>query len=222
MWTYLVMAVVLKIFKKNPWPIIGLIASIIFCVLVISGEPWLQRERYLALLRCLLCFSMGMVIYRFGSGGPKTGLLIGSIEELSAIIFVLAIVLREWGPITLWAPFVFAIAVWVFSREAGIFSKLLMHKTFRWFGMLSCSIYIIHVFVQARFRDVLDLADRFGMPWSIEQAANGAQRVAGPWGLADLLTIAMLGAVLVAAWLSYRLIEAPGRRWSRSIFRKSA
>ena len=155
-------------------------------------------------------------------GRAKTGLLIGSIEELLAIISVLAIVLREWGPITLWAPFVFAIAVWVFSREAGIFSKLLMHKTFRWLGMLSYSIYIIHVFVQARFRDVLGVVDRFGMPWPIERAADGTQVVTGPWWLADLLTIAMLGAVLVAAWLSYRLIEAPGRRWSRSIFRKSA
>lgn len=217
-WAYLIMAIVLSVFRKNPWPVVGLLAAASFALLALSGDPWLDRTFVHALPRCIVGFAMGMALYRFGLGqidwmqGWKA-----TLAELLAIIAVVVMVSQREGMITLLAPFVFLATIWIFAREAGLFSRIMHGRFFALLGVLSYSIYIIHVFVQARFRNVLEVAERFGMLWSVERSADGGQIVGGPDIVPDILALVMLGVVVFSSWVTYRLVEAPARRWSRRL-----
>ena len=216
-WAYLLLALVLKFFARNPWPVVGLIAVVSVAYLFWQGDPWLDRTFVHALPRCLFGFCLGMALFRFGLDGPKLSKGSWTALEVLAIVASIAMVSLGDGPWTLFAPLVFAAAIWVFAREGGAASRLFATAPFATLGVLSYSIYIVHVFVQARFRDALAVTERFGMPWSVERGADGQQVVGGPWWLADLLSLVMLAGVVATAWVTYRLIEAPGRRWSRKL-----
>lgn len=219
-WAYLLLAFVLKLTPRNPWPAIGLIMVGSIAYLFWLGEPWLDRTYIHALPRCLFGFCLGMALYRFGLGGPQLGKGSGTALEALAIIVCVAMVSYATGAETLAAPFIFAAAIWVFAREAGVFSRIFSTWFFTLLGLLSYSIYIVHVFVQARFRDVLLVSDRWNMPWDIAIRPDGGQEVAGPWWLADLLTLVMLAGVIIFAYITYHLVEAPARRWSRKLLVK--
>ena len=221
-WTYLLMALVLRVFHRNPWPAIALLAAGSFAVMVAGGDPWLDRTYENALFRCVAGFAMGMALYRFAIAG-KDGLkgIAATLLEALAIVAVVWMVSQREGAVTLLAPFVFTAAIWVFAGEGGWFSRVLHGRIFALLGVLSYSIYIMHVFVQARFRNVLEMAERFvDLPVDVVRLADGRQEVAGAGPWPDLMALAMLLAVVVASWITYHLVEAPARRWSRRLLVK--
>ncbi len=121
------------------------------------------------------------------------------------------------GPVSYLAPFVFAIAVFIFSYEQGAVSRILTARPLRALGDRSYSIYMVHAFVWFvlgmtisvwQRRNGLDL-------WQIVSTDGGSTRmIVSPHIFAlDLLFAAYLTIVLALASVTKRWIEDPGRRY---------
>jgi peptidoglycan/LPS O-acetylase OafA/YrhL len=107
------------------------------------------------------------------------------------------------------APFVFAVAIWVFAAEQGIVSRLLKTPAIAIIGLLSYSIYMTHQIIIAMVNNGVQIGARL-----ISKNAVGsweADFFANPWWM-DLVVVVFIAAMIAAAWCTYNLIEVPWRR----------
>ncbi|MHA6333009.1 acyltransferase family protein [Qipengyuania sp. CAU 1752] len=217
MWAYLLMAMVLRLFPRNPWPAVAAVCVSSLAILAVAGDPWLNSTYVNALPRCLFGFALGMALYRFALPGQNTwSLRKASVIEILATALCVVTVTFAQGPTTLLVPVVFGLAILVFAREAGWLSRILSGRSFLLLGALSYSIYIVHMFVQICFMTALRLAERYDVPWTVGFNQFGALTVVStPW-VSDLLTLTLLAGVVGVAYATYHLVEAPMRRWSRA------
>ncbi|TIT89928.1 MAG: acyltransferase, partial [Mesorhizobium sp.] len=122
------------------------------------------------------------------------------------------------------APVVFALALYLFAHEGGLISALLRSRPMLLLGSLSYSIYMVHIFVQARLINVGGLIERkLGLGIVGDMTLRGDQvagfGVGSPWiGLAAI--IAMLIAVIVASWFTWRFVEMPALAWFRRLSKR--
>lgn len=132
-----------------------------------------------------------------------------------AVAAAITVVVAWQGPFWRIAPAdaVFACAVLVFARQRGALSRLLTGRWFVVLGVLSYSLYMVHLLV---------LAAVF-VPLEAVRSPGGAPG-ASDWFSQGLTTSALLLAVLVLsfalAYASWRWVEAPGREWSRRMASK--
>ena len=108
--------------------------------------------------------------------------------------------------------------VFVFAQQAGPFSGFLMQRGWVWLGAISYSLYMVHVMVLARIADLFLLASRYtAQPLARYTWQDGIPIKAIDLPLLPALLVqgAMIGACLLAAHWTYRLIEEPARQWSR-------
>lgn len=223
-WTYLLMAFMLAWGGKRAGMVIAAIGLGSAVALLAIGHPFLNQTFAWALLRCAYGFSLGMLVFwwtrsrgDWAEGGWATAIEWGTIIAAGAFV---ALIPAE-GPGGLLAPLVFALAVLVFAYERGGASRLLNRPWPLLLGTLSYSIYMIHLFVEARAVDVaLMVANRTGLPVaSIGPDAAGRQvKMLGsaqmPW-TGDLMTLASLLAIIALSWLTYRFVEQPCRAFTR-------
>jgi len=91
-------------------------------------------------------------------------------------------------------------------------------------GSLSYSIYMVHIFVQARMINVGGLIERkFGLGIVGDLMLRGDHATGfgtgSPWiGFAAL--IAMLIAVIVTSWFTWRFVEMPALAWFRGLAKR--
>jgi peptidoglycan/LPS O-acetylase OafA/YrhL len=119
------------------------------------------------------------------------------------------------GPFSLAAPFVFALAVFVFAHEAGYVSRLLRAPIFLSLGALSYSIYMTHLFIQGRMLNAGKLVEKLTGLNMLTADAGGAPVFVAAWALP--MAGLMLAVVIAASWLTYRYVEVPGRDWFRKL-----
>jgi peptidoglycan/LPS O-acetylase OafA/YrhL len=103
--------------------------------------------------------------------------------------------------------------------ERGLVSRVLKLRPLLFLGAISYSLYMTHMFVQLRFMNVARLIDRLFGTSAIAQIGQDARYGGGidtgnPF-LGDLLVVLMLACVLAMSWLTYRLVEMPGRTFFR-------
>jgi len=130
--------------------------------------------------------------------------LMALLELLAAamlVVFVSSELPTTGSPL---APAVFSLVILVFAGERGPTSRLLASTPFVWLGILSYSLYMIHVLALAGALLVERLATQFDVARAIVGSAFGFLA----------LTAAMS---LAAAWVLWRFVEAPSRAWSRKI-----
>ena len=109
-------------------------------------------------------------------------------------------------------------AVTVFAQQAGPLSRCLMQRGWVWLGAISYSLYMVHVMVLARIADLFLLASRYtAQPLASYTWRDGIPIKAIDLPLLPALLVqgAMIGACLLVAHWTYRLIEEPARQWSR-------
>ena len=218
-WAYLVFALVCRWAGGRFVAVMATLALGCALWIALGGEPWLERTFWGSLPRCLYGFGLGVAAWRLlsvrSAKGP--GFAAATLIELAVVAGCIAFVSLGTGPASLLAPPLFLIAVLVFAGEAGAISRLLTTPPLRWLGRLSYSIYMIHAFLLARIGDVLGMAQhRLGLtlmapcetlPGFDCFVLTGAQE----WALRG----GFLAALLAGSWLAWRLVEEPGRRWSR-------
>lgn len=228
MWTYLITAVLLAVTGKRSDLAIALLGAGALVWLATTGDGSLNRTYSGSLIRCLYGFSLGVLAYRLltmrAAERAAPSLAAGTVLELAVIAGTVAYAALRPSPVlTLAAPVLFVVAVYVFALESGRVSRTLKHRVFLLVGKLSYSIYMIHAFVEARLIDVaLVLAGKTGLPLAtrLEEGGELTKMLGTPDNplLADLLTAGGLVAIVALSWVSYRLIEAPFRKLSRRWF----
>jgi len=174
------------------------------------------------LQRGLLGFPLGVACFwlhrRLHAVEPGKALLsLGECALLAALVWLLCV----WGKSASWIPgadLLFAAILLVFARDGGIASRVLQARPLVALGQLSFALYMVHFFYVA-------LCNRF-LPRLFAAAGHVDWIRRGPdtWGLrsvdppplvATLLTVGLLVLMLGTAWLAWRFVEEPARRWTR-------
>ena len=148
---------------------------------------------------------------------PPARLSGGAAATAETAVFagVLAFVALATGLAQLAAPFVFAVAVWVFAAEGGPVSAALKTAPLQALGTWSYSVYLVHYPVTVGVGVARKLAERvLHVDVSAPVAtASGPLQVLSfrPMIVTDLAAVAYLAVVIGLAALTYRFIETPGR-----------
>ena len=175
----------------------------------------------LGLPRCIFGFSVGYLVYW---ARPRIGPMHSAIAPLAEVLIVLTIVafvaMTNRSPASYAAPFVFAIAVYVFGTESGPVSRLLQRPVFQNLGLWSYSIYMLHALIAFVIGlAVSELQKRLGVDlWQavVEDGISKRVIVSDHLFLLDAVHLAYAAIVAISAF-SYRLIEQPGRRYFQGV-----
>lgn len=207
MWTYLLFALVFLAGRRGLL-LISILLAIASLTWMTSYAPDLHITFHGGVLRCVFGFAIGVLTYnafqRFGGVG-------GSAWEIAAVLVTLAFVAIAEGTVTFAAPLVFGGMIFVLASQRGALAKALSSRPFQQLGLISYSIYMVHIFVQARFGEILQIADVVDL--SVDEAGR-TLTMGAPW-IGDLLTVVMVALVIIALFFSYYLVEKPGRDLSR-------
>lgn len=149
-----------------------------------------------ALVRCFTEFTLGLLTFRVVRGGGFEDVLRRDVTAMLAAIWGAAALLLR---VDLLAAASFPLLIAALARNRGRVAAVLSAPVPYLLGEISFSVYLLHNPV----RPVWLAAMRAVHP--------------APFGTAPALAAAALGtlAVLPLAWIGYRAIERPGRRWVR-------
>ncbi len=172
--------------------IAGLLISIIILHYVIQLARGDIAQN--GLLRCLLEFLAGNLVYRLSQDQIVARTFVSRGAMLFCLVLIAAMVVFQMPsyPISAlaWSALIFGLI-----RKDGIFSRFLSLSPVVWIGEYSYSTYLVHYFV----RD-----------W-IKFAMAGSEPQSLLW-----LTVYVL-ATAICSFFLYRLIEVPGRRFVRNL-----
>ncbi|HPU14939.1 MAG TPA: acyltransferase [Polymorphobacter sp.] len=176
------------------------------------------------LLRCIYGFALGVICAKLWRHLPdfKLSAVLWTVIEFAAI-FAVIFFLSTSGETrwTVLGPLLFAVTVLVFARDGGYINRGLSTRLPVYIGALSYSIYMVHVFVQERMANVLnilakktkydfmDASDPLRPPLIGETLLQGT-----------VLTVVMLALVIAVSMLTYKFIELPGQAWTRRALAK--
>lgn len=217
-WTYIVFAAVsLAVPSLRTIALVAL--GVIGLAIVARYSPDAMFATYdYGFPRAVAGFAAGHVAYEFWRGGYRLPAHLIPWLEVAAVIGVGAFVIAAGvTPLSLAAPLVFGLVVYLFSLEGGPVSRLLSMKPFTLLGLWSYAIYMTHDFVMhVMGLSVSVVARRLGFePWRVVEHHGITSRVLSfdqaTWAL-DILLIIYLAVVLALSALSYRVIEDPARR----------
>ena len=210
MWTYLLFAFIFLANRRVMLVIAAIIALASF-VWIAANSSDLHITFNGGILRCVFGFSIGVLTYhafiRFGGIG-------GSAWELLTLTATMVLVSIATSHLTYVVPLFFAATIFVLASQRGVISKALKAKPLQLLGLASYSIYMIHMFVQSRlaeFLQVLNMAD-------VSVDDKGRTFLQGSPIADDAITIAMLALVIAGSVATYNLVEKPGRELSRKLF----
>lgn len=153
------------------------------------------------MVRCIAGFSLGLLTYRAHKNQSAARLF--SNATVANVIAVLVLGMLFVPDSDVVAVALFPALILTLSFEAGAFSRVLRSKGAYLLGLWSYSIYLIH--------------PKFFILASAIEARLGAVPAAGLFA-----TVATLAVVITLGWLSYGLIELPGRKLVNLIFSASS
>jgi peptidoglycan/LPS O-acetylase OafA/YrhL len=216
-WTYSIFALLSG--KMLSW----LLGSFIIAaptILLWTSDRYLDVCFQGALLRCLFGFSMGVMAFMFLSNrdrlslSPKTFTIIELIVTAASMLIVS---IAGAGPLSFLCPPVFVVAVFIFAHEGGVVSSMLKTKPLALIGLLSYSIYMTHLFIQARLLNFIGGVASRHIWLPISKETGGSQTISSDVSFAtDITIILMIVLIIGFAYLTFTYIEEPFRRWSRS------
>lgn len=210
MWTYLLFAVAFVMFK-NRAVLVSAVLSAAALLALISYSPTLHVTFNGGIFRCIFGFGLGVLTYyAFRRFGTFRG---GSMAEIGAVAITVLFVSLASGGWTFLAPIVFAGMIFVLASQSGVVSHVLYARPLQFLGLTSYSIYMIHVFVQGRLGEVLQITRIV----KIKVDADGRTLLQATPLVSDILTVVMLATVVGCAYITYRLIEKPGQVLSRRL-----
>lgn len=203
-WTYLAFGLLALALPRRLWA--GLLAlAALGAAVSIATHDSIRITSDWGLMRCFFGFGLGALlagqwprVQARLAAVPRAGLAVAEVVAIIGIVGFVA--MTRLSPWSFLAPFVFTATVALFAMEAGPVSRLLSGPVFVRAGILSYSIYMVHQFVMARVRNLIELG-----------AARGFRIDTGNAWQIDLLTLFMLVLVCVMAEFTYRLVERPGQ-----------
>jgi peptidoglycan/LPS O-acetylase OafA/YrhL len=217
-WTYLVFALLCKL-RTGFLPSLLLIVVLAPFILMQFSDRHLDVCYAGALVRCMFSFSLGaMCFMSYQTHALVLSRFYHSIFEVFCILASLTVVaIAGSGPLSFLCPFVFAVTIFVLANEGGFISSILKTPGAVFIGSLSYSIYMIHLFIQARLLNLIGfMSHHLSLP--IEKEIAGRQTITNAAGFSfasDSTIIIMIVIVVVCSFFSYTYIESPIRRFSK-------
>jgi peptidoglycan/LPS O-acetylase OafA/YrhL len=184
--------------------IAGAIVGAAVTAIALFSRRYMGDAATFGLARGAAGFFTGYLVQRLWRVMP---LKTGTGGELATIALVLGFLsFSHETALSLAAPLVFGLVVWVFAGEGGAVSRLLKSPPGLKLGVWSYSIYLIHAPIIVS----LHIAWRvLGLPGGMITKAVAA--IGTPWA-GDAIDAVLVVLVLLIAPLTYRFIETPGRR----------
>ncbi len=106
------------------------------------------------------------------------------------------------NPITFLAPFIFAFFITSLAvQEKGALNAVLTSKPFRFLGVVSYGVYLIHLLVIIVLKNVVDIL-------GLVQGQQGLDDIVSPL-VGNLMVIVVLASSLLGAWIINQIIEKP-------------
>ncbi|MBZ9993251.1 acyltransferase family protein [Mesorhizobium sp. BH1-1-4] len=183
-------------------------------------------------IRCLYGFSLGALLAWFqhdsiagarqilARSGPRMNWTLAEIVMVAVIVLFVSLAGDNDAGIA--APLVFALALFLFAHEGGWISALLRTPFMLTLGALSYSIYMVHIFVQARLINVAGLVERklgLGLIGDIVLRGEFATGFGAGW-TGTVAIVVMLAATIAASWITWRLVEMPAMAWFRRLSKR--
>lgn len=183
-------------------------------------------------IRCLYGFSLGALLAWFqhdsiagarqllARSGPRMSWTLAEIVMVAVI--VLFVSLAGDNDFGIAAPLVFVLALFLFAHEGGWISALLRTPFMLTLGALSYSIYMVHIFVQARLINVAGLVERklgLGLIGDFTLRGQPATGFGAGW-TGTVAIVVMLTATIAASWITWRLVEMPAMAWFRRLSKR--
>ncbi len=163
--------------------------------------------------RCIMGFGVGTVLWqlfqRFRPDQRVTG-------RWEIPVFAGMVLFVSYAPtygVTLLAPVVFGIVLWVFSAEQGLLSRVFSTKGFLLMGVLSYSIYMVHSYLHARLKNLTTLLEQqSGLELFSPSEGNqfGTTLLAG-----DLFVVTGCVLTVIVSYVTWKFVEMPGQRLVR-------
>ena len=221
--TYVAYAVLWKTLKQQAWiATLFIILAAPVAIAVIVGH--MDTTYDWGILRSLLGFALGAAVFTAlrrpalrSLAARVAGNAATAIEITVVVLIVVFVALPDHTKLTIAAPFVFAVAVLVFSYGRGKVSALLASRMFLHMGAISYSVYLLHQPLQELFMvTALWCYASLGWTWLFagDPATTGLSMGTSPLG-GDAMTAIMLLLLLAASTVTWRFIETPCRSWVR-------
>jgi peptidoglycan/LPS O-acetylase OafA/YrhL len=207
-------ATLLGLMRSRLFLFCGVILTVVAYVGIALIHGTLNVTLDLGVVRCFAGFFWGTVL----AGCPNFLWLRSSQHTARADVPITAAVLFSMatlsGPMVVIVIPLFVVLIASLEAERGRIAHLLNSKPMQFLGRISYSIYMIHECVVVCVLMVLKRIGRMSFDPNIGRVVAAIN----PW-LGDLLTLALLTAVVLLASQSYRLIEEPGRILGRRLLR---
>lgn len=220
-YTYILFALVLvysgRYYRQATLAVAALSAGWLY---YLHGELYAKLDY--GILRCLFGFACGGMAFeaydRWKGRGQELIQNKSRINLIECLLMVVTLVYIGWfsyGPASMLAPLLFSLVIFVFAFEGGRISDALKIKPFLFVGMLSYSIYMVHIFISGKFFALPArlLENKLGGDVSVkvgDMVLLGTDKMTG-----TLLEIFYLMVVIGCSYISFKLIEEPCRRWTK-------
>ncbi|MBZ9679673.1 MULTISPECIES: acyltransferase family protein [unclassified Mesorhizobium] len=229
---YLLFAGVLFIAGARAW--IWLVAAAVTAPLFLLGfsTHHMDVSYDFGFIRCLYGFSLGALLAWFqhdsiagarqvlAANGPRMSWTVAEI--VMVVVIALFVSLAGDNDAGIAAPLVFALALFLFAHEGGWISALLRTPFMLTLGALSYSIYMVHIFVQARLINVAGLVERklgLGLVGDIVLRGEPATGFGAGW-TGTVAIVVMFAATIAVSWVTWRLVEMPAMAWFRRLSKR--
>jgi peptidoglycan/LPS O-acetylase OafA/YrhL len=165
-------------------------------------------------VRCLSGFFLGMLIPKILSRVASSKYYTDAWVQVFAVsATVLAIGAMSGPAVVLSVPLMF-LSVVLLTSDRGPVARFLQSKPLQFLGRISYSVYMLHGVYLVCILMALRRASIDNQ--SINSVEERLSILINPW-VGDFIILAMVGAIIATAALSFVLIEEPGRRLGRRI-----
>ncbi|MBZ9759036.1 acyltransferase [Mesorhizobium sp. ESP6-5] len=229
---YLLFAGVVFVAGARAW--IWLVAAAVTAPLFLLGfsTHHMDVSYDFGFIRCLYGFSLGALLAWFqhdsiagarqvlAANGPRMSWTVAEI--VMVVVIALFVSLAGDNDAGIAAPLVFALALFLFAHEGGWISALLRTPFMLTLGALSYSIYMVHIFVQARLINVAGLVERklgLGLVGDIVLRGEPATGFGAGW-TGTVAIVVMFAATIAVSWATWRLVEMPAMAWFRRLSKR--
>jgi peptidoglycan/LPS O-acetylase OafA/YrhL len=219
MWTYLVFAVIFRLFGSAlSLTVVCAIVVLLSCayIAIVHGGN-MDAFHFGAFFRCTYGFALGVIgaVYYPQIRG-KWASAATALELAAAGLVILVIATVGNGPFSMVAPPLFLALILVFASEGGLVSAGLKTRLPLLLGELSYSIYMVHLFIVYRLTGMIGSLYKFSPhPYLICETNLTCSATGSPL-VADALIVPLLAVVIGVAWLTRHYIELPCENWAKA------
>jgi len=224
-YTYLLFAIAISLFGARIrlfWIVVALVSP---GLLLLVSPTFMDTTFRFGFIRCIYGFAVGSLLWsamaRFeilATQGLRNRRQATLVEAASLILIVCYVTYAGTGPLSILAPLAFAVAILVFASEAGLVSALLRTKPFLLLGALSYSIYMNQILVGPKGILGISAAIESRLGIALFSTVEGTRRLGANVWQGELFNVGFLLALVAVSWLTFKLIEQPGR----ALFRRLA